>query len=58
MVMPVNEDEVRKVKSFKYLRFFVQENGGFEEDVKYRIRYMGGSRRVKHLICYAIIEFQ
>jgi len=37
--MTVNGDEVRKIKRFKYLRSFIQKNGGFDKDVKHGIRY-------------------
>jgi len=34
----VGGDEVKEVESFKYLRSFVQKNGGFDDDVKRGIR--------------------
>jgi len=35
--MIISGDEVSEIESFKYLGFFVQHNGGFDEDLKHRI---------------------
>jgi len=36
--MIVGGHKVKEVENFKYLRSLVQKNGGFDEDVKHRIR--------------------
>jgi len=38
--MTVGGDGVKEDESFKYLGSFVQKNGSFDEDVKYRIGYV------------------
>ena len=34
----LNEDVVKEVEKFKYLGSVVQKDGGFEEDIKHRIK--------------------
>jgi len=36
--MKIYGNEVSEVKSFKYLGSFRQKNGGFDKDVKHRIK--------------------
>jgi len=36
--MTISGDEVNEVESFKYLGSFVQMNGGFDKDVKHKIK--------------------
>lgn len=37
--MTISSDIIGEVKSFKYLGSFVQKDGGFDEDVKYRVKF-------------------
>lgn len=53
-VMTISENAVSKVESLKYLRSFVQKNGGFDKVVKHMIKCRGGSSEEKHLVFYAI----
>lgn len=37
-VIKIRGDTIGEIKSFKYLELFVQKNGGFDENVKCKIK--------------------
>jgi len=50
--MTMSGNKVSEVESFKYLGFFVQKNGGFDEDVKHGIKCGWIKRReVSGVLC-------